>query len=85
MLASVRKGGKVNEAEIPPPVASGSRADAAPLSAPPTSSLSPPEPQEESDSAVETSPMSPEIISVPTLPVRMSANLKCSSDFKSLT
>lgn len=64
MLASVRKGGKINEAEIPPPVASGNCAATSP-SSPPTSMPSPPE---ESDSAVETSPVSPETISVPALP-----------------
>lgn len=75
MLAAVRKGGKINEAEIPPPVASGNCGNAVPPSAPPTSSPSPPEHHEESDSAVETSPVSPENISVSTLPVRMSADL----------
>ncbi|KAK3534825.1 hypothetical protein QTP86_026432 [Hemibagrus guttatus] len=65
MLASVRKGGKINEAEIPPPVASGNRV---PPSAPPTSAPSPPEHPEESDSAVETTPVSPENIAVPALP-----------------
>lgn len=78
MLASVRKGGKINEAEIPRPVASGNRDGAVPPSAPPTSALSPPEHHEELDSAVETSPVSPETISVPMLPVRMSTNLKYS-------
>ncbi|XP_053507285.1 coiled-coil and C2 domain-containing protein 1B [Ictalurus furcatus] len=68
MLASVRKGGKINEAEIPPPVASGNRGDAVPPSASPTSAPSPPEHNEESDSAVETSPVSTETISVSTLP-----------------
>ncbi|XP_053529769.1 coiled-coil and C2 domain-containing protein 1B [Ictalurus punctatus] len=68
MLASVRKGGKINEAEIPPPVASGNRGDAVPPSASPTSAPSPPEHNEESDSAVETSPVSMETISVSTLP-----------------
>ncbi|KAI5092575.1 coiled-coil and C2 domain-containing protein 1B isoform X2, partial [Silurus meridionalis] len=61
MLATLRKGGKINEAEIPPPVASGNRGDAAPPSAPPTAA---PEHHEESDSAVETSPVSPETDSV---------------------
>ncbi|XP_058274515.1 coiled-coil and C2 domain-containing protein 1B isoform X1 [Hemibagrus wyckioides] len=65
MLASVRKGGKIKEAEIPPPVASG---NPVPPSAPPTSAPSPPEHQEESDSAVETTPVSPENIAVPLLP-----------------
>lgn len=73
MLASVRKGGKINEAEIPPPVASG---NPVPPSAPPTSAASPPEHQEESDSAVETTPVSPENIAVPLLPVRISPDLK---------
>ncbi|KAB5535951.1 hypothetical protein PHYPO_G00123770 [Pangasianodon hypophthalmus] len=68
MLASVRKGGKINEAEIPPPVASGNRSDAVPPPAPPTSAPPPPEHHEESDSAVETSPVSPETLSVSTLP-----------------
>ncbi|KAM9440166.1 coiled-coil and C2 domain-containing protein 1B isoform 1-T4 [Clarias gariepinus] len=64
MLATMRKGGKINEAEIPPPVASGSRNDAVPPSTPPAAAPSP----SESDSAVETSPVSPETASVPTLP-----------------
>ncbi|KAI5608918.1 coiled-coil and C2 domain-containing protein 1B isoform X2, partial [Silurus asotus] len=58
MLATLRKGGKINEAEIPPPVASGNP------SAPPTA---PPEHHEESDSAVETSPVTPETDSVSAL------------------
>ncbi|XP_047662555.1 coiled-coil and C2 domain-containing protein 1B isoform X1 [Tachysurus fulvidraco] len=68
MLASVRKGGKINEAEIPPPVASGNRGDSVPPSAPPTSAASQAEHHEESDSAVETSPVTPENSSAPTLP-----------------
>ncbi|XP_060762527.1 coiled-coil and C2 domain-containing protein 1B [Neoarius graeffei] len=68
MLAAVRKGRKINEAEIPPPVASGICSNAVPPSAPPTSAPSPSEHHEESDSAVETSPVTPENISVSTLP-----------------
>ncbi|TST47716.1 Coiled-coil and C2 domain-containing protein 1B [Bagarius yarrelli] len=65
MLASIRKGGTIDEAEIPPPVASGNRGNTASSSGPP---LSVPSPSEESDSAVETSPVSPETISVPVPP-----------------
>ncbi|XP_073704319.1 coiled-coil and C2 domain-containing protein 1B [Garra rufa] len=56
MLASVRKGGKIDEAEIPPPVACG--ASGGP-SRPPAPAASPDE-HGECDSAVEISPVSAE-------------------------
>ncbi|XP_072524712.1 coiled-coil and C2 domain-containing protein 1B [Salminus brasiliensis] len=68
MLSSLRKGGKINEAEIPPPVASG--APGGPTRAPapaadtPTPELESPEQQTESDSAVEISPVSVKASSV---------------------
>ncbi|XP_066508393.1 coiled-coil and C2 domain-containing protein 1B-like isoform X1 [Hoplias malabaricus] len=58
MLSSVRKGGKINEAEIPPPVASGAPA------AGKTPELDSPEQHVESDSALETSPVSMETASI---------------------
>uniref|UniRef100_A0A4W4FRA5 Coiled-coil and C2 domain-containing protein 1B n=1 Tax=Electrophorus electricus TaxID=8005 RepID=A0A4W4FRA5_ELEEL len=62
MLASTRKGGKINEAEIPPPVACGP--PGVPARAPPVTlmpELESPEEHGESDSAVDVSPMSGEM------------------------
>lgn len=56
MLATVRKGGKIDESEIPPPVACGGPVGS---SRPPAPAVSPDE-QEECDSAVEISPVSAE-------------------------
>ncbi|XP_056329318.1 coiled-coil and C2 domain-containing protein 1B isoform X2 [Danio aesculapii] len=56
MLATVRKGGKIDESEIPPPVACGGPSGP---SQPPGPAVSPDE-QGECDSAVEISPVSPE-------------------------
>ncbi|XP_076837825.1 coiled-coil and C2 domain-containing protein 1B isoform X2 [Brachyhypopomus gauderio] len=65
MLASVRKGGKIDEAEIPPPVACGAPSGPARAPPPPPVTLSPepesPEHHGESDSAVDVSPMSEEM------------------------
>ncbi|KTG45956.1 hypothetical protein cypCar_00008894 [Cyprinus carpio] len=60
MLASVRKGGKIDETEIPPPVACGVSGSP---SAPPALAASPDQ-HEECDSAVEISPISAEAIPV---------------------
>uniref|UniRef100_A0A3B1JFJ3 Coiled-coil and C2 domain-containing protein 1B n=1 Tax=Astyanax mexicanus TaxID=7994 RepID=A0A3B1JFJ3_ASTMX len=60
MLTTVRKGGKINESEIPPPVACGAPSDLAPPPAP----LPSPDRQAESDSAVEISPVSVKASSV---------------------
>ncbi|ROJ13901.1 Coiled-coil and C2 domain-containing protein 1B [Anabarilius grahami] len=60
MLASVRKGGKIDETEIPPPVACG--ASGGP-SQPPAPAVSPDQ-HGESDSAVDISPVSAEAASV---------------------
>ncbi|KAK1790695.1 hypothetical protein P4O66_014555 [Electrophorus voltai] len=62
MLTSTRKGGKINEAEIPPPVACGP--PGVPARAPPVTlmpELESPEEHGESDSAVDVSPMSGEM------------------------
>lgn len=60
MLASVRKGGKIDETEIPPPVACG--ASGGP-SQPPAPAVSPDQ-HGESDSAVDISPISAEAAAV---------------------
>ncbi|XP_039533204.1 coiled-coil and C2 domain-containing protein 1B isoform X2 [Pimephales promelas] len=60
MLASVRKGGKIDETEIPPPVACG--ASDGPIR-PPAPAVSPDQ-HGESDSAVEISPVSSEAVPV---------------------
>uniref|UniRef100_A0A8C1XKL7 Coiled-coil and C2 domain-containing protein 1B n=1 Tax=Cyprinus carpio TaxID=7962 RepID=A0A8C1XKL7_CYPCA len=60
MLASVRKGGKINETEIPPPVACGVSGSP---SAPPAPAASPDQ-HEECDSAFEISPISAEAVPV---------------------
>ncbi|XP_062843686.1 coiled-coil and C2 domain-containing protein 1B isoform X2 [Trichomycterus rosablanca] len=62
MLATVRKGGKINEAEIPPPVASGTRTEAP---RPPASTAAAPSPPE---SAVDVSPVAQETASASTPP-----------------
>ncbi|XP_022524020.2 coiled-coil and C2 domain-containing protein 1B isoform X1 [Astyanax mexicanus] len=72
MLTTVRKGGKINESEIPPPVACGAPSDLAPPPAPlpapaagtPSPELESPDRQAESDSAVEISPVSVKASSV---------------------
>lgn len=56
MLATVRKGGKIDESEIPPPVACGGPGGP---SQPPAPAVSPDD-QGECDSAVEISPVSAE-------------------------
>ncbi|XP_016398962.1 coiled-coil and C2 domain-containing protein 1B-like isoform X2 [Sinocyclocheilus rhinocerous] len=60
MLASVRKGGKIDETEIPPPVACGVSGSP---SRPPVPAASPDQ-HGECDSAVEISPISAEAVSV---------------------
>uniref|UniRef100_A0AAR2M3D7 Coiled-coil and C2 domain-containing protein 1B n=1 Tax=Pygocentrus nattereri TaxID=42514 RepID=A0AAR2M3D7_PYGNA len=64
MLSSVRKGGKINEAEIPPPVScgvpDGPPRPPAPAAGAATPELESPEEHAESDSAVETTPVSME-------------------------
>uniref|UniRef100_A0A4W4FRE3 Coiled-coil and C2 domain-containing protein 1B n=1 Tax=Electrophorus electricus TaxID=8005 RepID=A0A4W4FRE3_ELEEL len=74
MLASTRKGGKINEAEIPPPVACGP--PGVPARAPPVTlmpELESPEEHGESDSAVDVSPMSGEM-SLKFLPYQLHAH-----------
>lgn len=63
MLATVRKGGKIDETEIPPSVACGTPSGPSQPQAPPAVS---PDQHEESDSAVDMSP-----VSVETAPVVM--------------
>ncbi|KAI4898162.1 hypothetical protein NFI96_024923, partial [Prochilodus magdalenae] len=64
MLSSVRKGGKISEADIPPPVSCGAPGSTsqppATAAGTPSSDLESPEEHAESDSAVETSPISTE-------------------------
>uniref|UniRef100_A0AAR2JTU2 Coiled-coil and C2 domain-containing protein 1B n=1 Tax=Pygocentrus nattereri TaxID=42514 RepID=A0AAR2JTU2_PYGNA len=72
MLSSVRKGGKINEAEIPPPVScgvpDGPPRPPAPAAGAATPELESPEEHAESDSAVETTPVSMETASISMQP-----------------
>lgn len=65
MLASVRKGGKIDETEIPPPVACGASGGPSQTPAPIVS----PDQHGESDSAVDISPVSAEAAAVVTDPL----------------
>ncbi|XP_037387049.1 coiled-coil and C2 domain-containing protein 1B [Pygocentrus nattereri] len=76
MLSSVRKGGKINEAEIPPPVScgvpDGPPRPPAPAAGAATPELESPEEHAESDSAVETTPVSMETASISMQPAASS-------------